>query len=99
MVATACFGFRLPRCLRSPPRPRSFHRPTIRRAPECKAHPPCFQELAHSFPRSLRSCALVQRLTRLLSSVHALFGKTTREGVGGRHFSVLNPLLSVGLNQ
>src|ERR1035438_8407376 len=97
LVTTACFGlFRLPGCLRSLPRPRSFHLPTIRRAQEHKVHPSCFQGLARSFPRSLRSCALVRLLTRLLSGAHALFGKTTREGVGGRHFSALNPLLSVG---
>src|SRR5580692_4930620 len=37
----------------------------------------CFQHLAHSFPRSLRSCAPELALTTVLSCACALFEKTT----------------------
>src|ERR1022692_836203 len=42
----------------------------------------CFQHVAHSLLRSLRSCALGESPTRVVSSTSALFEKTTREGGG-----------------
>src|SRR5579862_741027 len=42
----------------------------------------CFQHVAHSLLRSLRSCAFGESPTRVVSSASALFEKTTREGGG-----------------